>query len=82
MNNSDVQMKPPEPISDIAIRRFPKNPILDIFVETDIAFNRIMSEAPRYGKVSQGDDWDFIRLFVAPTFDVNQVAAYLERKVD
>ena len=77
-NKQDVHV--PEVKSDIAVRRhWQDNTTLDIFVETDELYDRVLTEAPCYGEVDQENSWEFIRVNVAPTFDADEVANYLGR---
>jgi hypothetical protein len=73
-------IKQPTPKADIVIRHFPGQSMLDAFFESEEKYDRFMAEAPGYGNVSHFDE--FVRLHVAPTFDVDEVREYLSREQD
>lgn len=74
--SEDTGQMPPKPIADIVIRH-DHSDMLDAFFEDDELYDRFMKEAPGYGEVSHCDN--FVRLFVAPTFNPDVVKIFLER---
>jgi len=78
MNNNEKNSttpQPPKPIADIVILH--RLGVLDAFFETEDLYDRFMAEAAGYGEVEHLDI--FVRLHVAPTFEISAVKTFLER---
>ncbi len=65
----------PKPLDIAVIHR--GGMTVDIYVETDEMYDRVIKEAPKFGRMEHF--LDFIRLEVAPTFNYEKVVRYIVR---